>query len=126
MAAQDKATIATRVPAKFAEAVTYFAHREKASVSRYTRAALARRASGSIKEQYEENDRIRRMAGLMKAALENGSWEKLAAESPDVYPATREEWIAKITNYEATSGTIIEDIKEMDAKLKEMGVVVLG
>lgn len=121
----DTVTIATRVPAEFAEAVSYFAEKDHCTVSQYTRAALARRAAAAIKDHVSEAERQQQMVGLMKIALRNGSWKQLAEEDPDTYPATREEWQVAIKKSEATVETVLQTVREMDERLNNLGVRML-
>lgn len=123
---QNRVTINTRVDPDYAAAVYYFASREHMSAATYLRTALSRRAAETIKTKYAEHDRLREVAVLMQGALDNGTWEKLSADQPDIYPSTRAEWEARITAYESSVEKIRTEIEEMDKKVKAMGVAVLA
>ena len=123
--AEKKTMIATRVPSEFAEAVNFFAARERLSVANYTRSALSRRAANVIKDRYQDYKTAKKTAVLMRDALDNGTWRKLAAEDPGLFPASESAWTALLEQNEKNAEKALAEVKEMDVNLQAMGVGML-
>jgi len=118
-----KTTVAALVESDFADAVGFFAKVEKMTISSFIKASLKRRSAALYKDALQELEKNQQSIGLMRTALDSGGWKILAAENPDIYPSTAEGWKELIAKNEASIGTVIADIEEMNKRLSVMELV---
>ena len=81
---EQRATLSAKVTPEFLEAVSFFAGLESLTVSSFTKSALQRRASHLIKERFALAKEKRRLAELMKTAVDDGSWAELAKKGNEL------------------------------------------
>jgi hypothetical protein len=120
-----KVTIGTRVEEDYASSIAWFAKRENFSTADFVRSALSRRVTLSIQQKTAELDQLTQMVGLMRDALDNGTWKKLSREAPTVYPSAHETWTEQLTQKKDLIAMIQRDIDEMREKIQPMGVGII-
>ena len=118
-------SIGVKVPGPFRDALEFFASREQMSTANFIRTGIMRRAAGAVKEKAGEMEDAQKSARLMTEALDADTWEKVAAKEPELFPATREEWLSLIDTTEKKAAAALDELREMDAKLKILGVNML-